>query len=331
MSSLVYIVIVNYKRWTDTMECLESLLRSTYSHFRVVVIDNDSQNNSVQHLADWAAGKQAFTCPNPRLQHLFSSPRKQELTFCTLTEEELEAVDVSAPAPLLTLVQARNNHGFAAGNNLFLKKLLTTESYVWMLNPDMVVEEDTLRHLVACAQHQPAKVILGSRVKSYEAPTHTLNLGAGKINSYTGTVSMVHSASEQAEIDYISGGALFTSAASFRDLGLMEESFFLYWEETEWCYRAKRQGYRLQVCEDAVVYDKISTSIGRGYLAEYYYTLNALRFTHRNLRGKVPFVVASNLIRVAKRTALFKFDRAKAVVMATRDFLFNGKPGVARP
>ena len=50
----VYIIILNYKKWQDTMECLESVFHSSYKDFSVIVIDNDSQNNSLEHLMQWA-------------------------------------------------------------------------------------------------------------------------------------------------------------------------------------------------------------------------------------------------------------------------------------
>ena len=79
-------------------------------------------------------------------------------------------------------------------------------------------------------------------------------------------------------MDYISGGSLFTHINSFNDLGLLPEEYFLYWEETDWCYRAKKKGYELRLCEKAVCYDKVSSSIGKSFLADYYYTRNGLFF-----------------------------------------------------
>ena len=53
----VYIVILNYKRWQDVIECLDSVFRSRYQNFTAIVIDNDSQNDSLQYIKTWANGR----------------------------------------------------------------------------------------------------------------------------------------------------------------------------------------------------------------------------------------------------------------------------------
>ena len=53
----VFIVILNYKKWQDVVECLESVFRLDYENFSVVVIDNDSGNDSLKHIMDWAGGR----------------------------------------------------------------------------------------------------------------------------------------------------------------------------------------------------------------------------------------------------------------------------------
>ena len=90
---------------------------------------------------------------------------------------------------------------------------------------------------------------------------------------------MIKGLGNLSRLDFISGGCLFTHAINFKRNGLLPEKYFLYWEETDWCYHARKKGCLLNVCTAAVCYDKISTIIGKGYLANYYYTINGLRFT----------------------------------------------------
>lgn len=58
MHEKVYIVILNYNNWKDTIECLESVLKSDYLNYQVIVVDNNSPNNSMDKIIQWADGKQ---------------------------------------------------------------------------------------------------------------------------------------------------------------------------------------------------------------------------------------------------------------------------------
>lgn len=322
MEPQVYIVIVNYNGWQDTIECLESIQRLIYTRFQVFVVDNKSPNNSVEKLVQWADGKLPYTYPKDNaLKAVFDRPKRQRLTYKLYDQVDFDAAAINDITAQLSMIQAAGNKGFAAGNNLVLQKLYRQNAYVWLLNPDMVTEADTLTKLVQFCSEQPRQTIVGTPVKSYSDPRLLLNYGCAKINSYTGTITFIESESDIPNLDYISGGSLFTHAASFEEIGLLEEKYFLYWEETDWCFRAVQAGYKQLICRDAFVYDKISTSIGKGYLAEYYYTLNALRFFRKYKRAFIPFVLSSNLLRLAKRITSKEAERAKAIVVATKDYL----------
>lgn len=326
MKPFVYVVIVNYTGWADTIECLESLLRSTYTSFRVLVVDNNSPNDSVEKLRLWAKGDLPYTCSrSDTLKDVFDQPRTQQLSFATYTQREFEEVDITQTSAFLSLIQADENKGFAAGNNLVLRYLSSQDACIWLLNPDMVAEPSTLSELVACHAKHPLQTIMGTVVRSYDKPDTVLNYGSGKINSFTGTISFITHKNQLSSLEYISGGSLFTHCASFRQLGLLEEKYFLYWEETDWCFHAAKSGYSLAVCQQAIVYDKISTSIGKGFLAEYYYTLNSLKFFNKYKKAYVPFVVMSNILRLSKRVLSSEFERGKAIWKATMVYLSKAK------
>jgi GT2 family glycosyltransferase len=322
MKAQVYIVIVNYNGWQDTVECLESILRLTYDHYQVFVVDNNSPNDSVEKLVQWAEGTLPYTySKNNTLKDVFHQPRRQKLTYRVYEQAAFEANEMHEVTPLLSIIKADANKGFAAGNNVVIQKLRQQEAFVWLLNPDMVTEADTLSKLVEFSSDHPRRTIVGTPVRSYSDPTLLLNYGCGRVNSFSGTISFIKSEKEIPTLEYISGGSLFTHAANFMELGLMEETYFLYWEETDWCFKANRAGYKQLLCQDAIVYDKISTSIGKGYLAEYYYTLNSLRFFKKYKSTYIPFVLTSNLLRLAKRIFARENLRAKAIIVATKDYL----------
>jgi len=69
----VYIIILNYNGWADTIECLESVLRNDYPNYQVIVVDNGSPNNSMEYIKAWAEGRQEVLTSEPThpLYHLF--------------------------------------------------------------------------------------------------------------------------------------------------------------------------------------------------------------------------------------------------------------------
>jgi GT2 family glycosyltransferase len=301
-SAHVYIIILNYKNWHDVAECLESIFLSDYHDFTIIVVDNDSGNDSLQHLMVWADGKELG------YRHFDRKDWSDE----TVNPDNLRQ---------LNFLQNDVNNGFAAGNNLALRALLKENACIWLLNPDMVIQQNTLSELVAFAGRHPFKSIIGSVIKQYEPP-HDIHLyGGGHVNFNTATVTLAKKAGDIPGIRYVSGGALFSHAAHFNDIGVLPEEYFLYWEETDWCYRAAAEGYAMLVCPTAVCYDKISTTIGRSFLADYYYTRNGLLFL-RKYKGKIsPMVFVFVFFRFLKRVASGRWGRAKGVYKGALSFL----------
>jgi hypothetical protein len=297
----VYIIIVNYKRWQDTQECLESIFRSSYKDFSVIVIDNDSQNESLKHLMRWAE--------NSTRHYIFS--RKEDITGST----------IPASFPQLTLIQNNINAGFAGGINLALRFLQNQDAYVWLLNPDMVVEENTLDELVRFTVLQSSDCIVGAEIRSFQGNRKLLFYGGGKINFFSATIREADKPGDISQLDYISGGCLFTHAANFKKYGLLPEEYFLYWEETDWCYRAKKNGCRLIVCPMAICYDKISTVIGKSFMADYYYTRNGLLFIIKYGNKNRPVVLFFVGLRFLKRVVTGRWGRARGVFKGAMDFL----------
>lgn len=299
-SPKVYIVILNYRQWQDTQECLQSVLRSTYTNFSVFVVDNNSGNDSLPRLASWLSNEQR--------------------EFQTITKKEIQEVDLSL-LPQVTLVQNDSNAGFANGNNIVLAILKNENAYVWLLNPDMIIRENTLDELVQFAGTQSQQGVIGALIKNHEGNQELLFYGGGRVNFYLATVQTIKKPGDIHRLDYISGGCLFTHAVNFSTMGLLPEEYFLYWEETDWCYRAKQKGYPLLVCSTAVCYDKISTTIGKGFLANYYYARNGLLFISKFRKGNVPLVLFFVIWRWFKRVFTGRWSRAGGICKGTRDFL----------
>ena len=310
----VYIVILNYKRWQDVIECLDSVFRSRYQNFTAIVIDNDSQNDSLQYIKTWANGRAVLNMkPERPIDYKYFHSRELNSTF---------DIDISSQ---LFLIQNEANAGFAAGNNLVLQFLLDKEAYIWLLNPDMVVKDDTLQELVEFVAHQPSKSVAGTIVKSFSQQEKIVLVGGAKINYNSATVSLITNPNEIHKLDFVSGGSLFAHASGFREVGLLPEDYFLFWEEADWCYQAKRKGYKMLVCEKAICYDKISTSIGKGFLADYYYTRNGLLFLAKYKKGKIARAMVFAILRIIQRIIICRWGRARGVFNGILAFLRRNK------
>ena len=304
----IYIVILNYKKWEDTAQCLDSVLASDYPDFTVFVIDNFSQNSSLEKMI--AYGKQ-------KRPDQFSNP-----SFFTLIESgQLKSVFEIEKPPKVVFVQNKENKGFASGNNVVLQHIRQKNAYIWLLNPDMVIETGTASALWNTAEKANFRSIIGATIKYYENKDKVHFYGGAKINLSTATIHFINHKADIASLDYISGGCLFCHATHFSTIGLLPEEFFLYWEETVWCHKAKQLGYQLVVSLEAICYDKISTTIGKGFLSDFYYTRNGLTFISRYQPNKIAIVMAATFIRMGKRVVKGEWSRAHGVLQGVVSFI----------
>jgi GT2 family glycosyltransferase len=316
MEPWVYIVIVNYKKWQDAKDCLETVLRSTYNRYTVFVIDNNSQNNSLEYLISWVKNTS-----NSSSSCLLPNEFKQSIPYNYFLDKDLPRTIDPIALSKLNFVQNTENRGFAAGNNLVLQHICEQDAYVWLLNPDMVIEENTLFELVNFANERPFKSVIGSVVKFFSDKNRVHLYGGAQINFNLATVNLITEKEAVSKIDFICGGSMFVHARHFKELGLLPENYFLYWEETEWCYKAKKEGYKMLVCPNAICYDKISTTIGKSFLADYYYTRNGLLFVSQFKKSKVPIAVFSAFLRLLKRSFQGQWHRSRGVYQGILTFL----------
>jgi hypothetical protein len=314
----IFIVILNYNCWEDTIECLESVLKSTYCNFKVVVLDNNSPDSSMDRITAWAQGRLShFIRKDNPLRKFSWPPVEKPLNFMSYSRGDIEERKVVLPDTPLVLIQTGDNLGFAVANNIALKWILNERpgSFVWLLNPDMVIEPDTLLRLVEAAGDD-TKSVTGCRVNDYCSPNETLFYGGARLIQWTGTVKFIKDPQKIEMLDFISGGSFFTSIDNFKEVGLLPEEYFLYWEETDWCTVARAKGVELKVCAEALCYNKVAASIGVGYLSEYYYTLNSLKFFKKYRPEQIKYILIANLLRIIKRVFMFKFAHIKAIIDA---------------
>lgn len=316
----VYVILVNWNGWKDTIECLESLFRSTHSEFKVIICDNNSTDGSVDQIVRWAAGDvPPPASANPALRHLSYPPVPKPLPMGRL-RATAGNLRVSGSSTRLTLIENSSNLGFASANNIGMRYALSQQDvkFLWLLNNDTVVNPDALEELVKCIESNPETGILGSKLIFYHNERQVQALGGAKFNRWTarGRNLGAHTDSNRrpsvvevcAAMDYVVGASMFVPVHFVKETGFLNEEYFLYFEELDWALRSKGR-FRLSFCDESIVYHKGSASTHRGVpskpslVADYFSTRNKLSITRRYYPMCLPTVYAYLLIRALRRVA----------------------------
>ena len=313
----VYIVLVNYNNYGDTIECLESVLKSDYINFQVFVIDNSIDNNSVKQLEAWANNNPSEKIKTD-FEHLVLPPQPKPLDYSVIDEAGFAAND-KLFNNAVTIIRAKNE-GFAAANNIALKYILDKgdeSSLIWILNNDTVVEKDTLKNLVSYYLNSAdKKILLGAKLKYYHN-RQLLQAIAGHYNTTVGRHIHIGEGIKDAgqfdnyqpqKNDYIVGASIFVPRLFLEKAGLMCADYFLYFEELDWINTGIKKGFKIAFVADAVVYHKEGASIivGDGKkkdtsLAEYYSITNRVRFIKKWHPVKLPTVMIGVTWALVKR------------------------------
>lgn len=316
MSDLVYIVVINFKGWYDTIECLESLFRLKYTNYRIVVCDNASGDDSLERIADWANGALPVVRQNETLDWLTTPPVEKPISFLRMRAGD--AVSTSAIAEKLILVQSESNLGFAGANNIGLRMALANPhvDYVWLLNNDTVVEPGALSAMLDHMRCQPQAGICGSTLLYYDDPTVVQACGGSSYNRWFARGNHLGQGArwEKAPLPeameslmrYVVGASMLTRRRFLEEVGLMDERYFLYFEEIDWALRGSPR-FALAYSPHAIVYHKEGASIGssttkkQGPLAEFYLARNRLLFTWTYYPYALPSTCGAILISAMRR------------------------------
>jgi GT2 family glycosyltransferase len=258
----IYIIVLNWNGWKDTSQCLESVFRSDYPNFRVIVCDNRSTDGSMQKIKDWAEGKLIVDEKiNEKLQPLISPPLEKPLANVQYTRTEAEEGGKNDDEEIpLVLIQNDSNAGYSGGNNVGIRYALKKNAdYIWLLNNDTVVTDSTLKELVYRMQSDENPGLVGAVIYHASEPSKIQAYGGGKIMKVLGLDRFAYS---PGVIDYVSGTSLFIKREIIEQVGLLDEKFFFYWEDADYSRRVLKKGWKLGVASNAVVYHKFSASVG---------------------------------------------------------------------
>lgn len=326
----VYVVVVNYRGWRDTIPCLESVLRSHYRDFQVVVCDNGSGDDSLERLERWAAGVEhpSPAAPGDALAPLFEPALPKPVAFARLSRAAAAAGgDETCGAARVVVVDAETNAGFAAGCNVGIRYALARgdAAFVWLLNNDAVVRPEALGALVERLRGRPDAGQCGSRILAYDAPDRAQCLGGVAYDRWWGRITPIGAgqpaavdvdvAAVEQGMDYVAGASLMATREFIHAVGLMEERYFLYYEELDWATRGRR--FALAYAHDSVVYHREGRSVRAGgkaaplsETAEYHGLRNRLAYTRRFFPVALPTVYLGMVAALLNRVRRGQLRRA---------------------
>ena len=303
MDKKVNIIIVNYNCCQDTLSCIESLLKSNYNNYQIYIIDNNSSDDSIDIIVKWIKNKNILL---------------EVLDVDAFNHKKIKPVIIKE----ITLIKNDVNEGFGSANNVVLNFLIQhtdNSEYVWLLNPDTVVEKDVILDLVTLA-YKKEKVIIGNVIHYFNKPEKILFCGGFKIKKIIHGITRVTDCNDINQVDAITGASLFTNIRTFKKLGLLSEEYFMYWEETDFCINASRKGFIFDINTKSKIFDHVGSVSNNNFLREYLYLLNGLRFYKKYYNHLLPFILVSTFLKLAKALLSQNTIKQKALWYAHIDF-----------
>lgn len=190
--------------------------------------------------------------------------------------------------PEAHLVFNKKNKGYAAGNNVGITKALENgAAYIWILNPDIRIDNESLKILKETLMADTKLAAVGPRILHRHDEKVIFSDGElmNKRKCLTKHKNHNVSSNEVAagidySIDYIDGSSILLNSEAIKEIGLLPEEYFLYFEETDWCFKAKKKGWVLAVNSHAKVYNLTSE---KAKTFHYYINRNRLIFSNNYL------------------------------------------------
>lgn len=265
------VVVLNWNNAPETMQCVETLERAAPAPDHVVVVDNGSQDDSVDRLEAWA----------------------DEHWIWRMSTGTSGNAGSAGNTPWLVIARAGANRGFAGGNNVGLRYLeqRTTVSHFLLLNNDATVAPDFFAEIGRAIERHPRAGLLSGTI--FEDPERDRVWYAGGVE-YPLRALMQHKydvpdSLDPAATQFISGCAMVISRELLERIGPLAECYYpAYWEDGEYSFRAREAGFPVLYAPRAVVYHKVGATVRAAELThELDHCKNRLRvfYVRRNYHG----------------------------------------------
>ena len=224
-----------------------------------------------------------------------------------------EAQELQSHYPEIKAIRSEQNLGFAGGNNIGIRQ--AAGKYIFLINNDTFIEEDGLAYLTERLESNPKTGAVSPKIRFAFPPRNIQFAGFTPLSYVTlRNKSIGFGCPDNGEFDiphpspYLHGAAMMLKKEAIEKAGLMSESYFLYYEEMDWCVKLSRAGYELWYEPRCTIFHKESQSTGQASpLQTFYITRNRLLFAQRNLQGteRVLSILYQLTIVIPKNTLIY--------------------------
>ena len=284
------IVICNWNKKDDVIKCLDSVALATSSETDVIVVDNASTDGSV---------------------------------------EALEAYDKHP----FRLIKNNKNLGSSGGFNTGLQESLHEKyKYVHLLDNDVIVNKDTFYNAYELLENEPDIGAVGSKLYQFDEPKYLQEMGAFvdwekcQINPQYAGVRDSSSILNLVECDYVPACSVMIRTGLVRKIGLLDESFFLYWDDIEWFHRLRQTGFKVVCYGKSKAWHKMGVKVKKNTAGTYYFQRNRIRFflkySNENEVEKTVRTIFDDLFQSHYFSRLEeKFNTANTILRSCQDAL----------
>lgn len=245
---------MNYNGKEYNHDCIESILKNQVdAEYSIMVIDNASTDGSMDELSrEYATDKRVIL-------HRFES-----------------------------------NRGFAAANNVGIRAALQDHiDYIMLLNNDTVIAKDMLQRLLECADRHVNSVITPKIFCN--TPENVIWAAGGSLSRFLKKPKQIGEGcidqgqfDEENSITFATGCCVFFSYKVVERVGLMDETYFLYYEDTDWSIRTTKAGVEMYYCPEALMWHMVSGSTkgNKNPACSYYITRNFPQYIYKNVHSR---------------------------------------------
>jgi GT2 family glycosyltransferase len=224
--------------------------------------------------------------------------------------------------PDISLLESGKNLGFAGGNNIGIRYALAgSADYFWLLNNDTLPAPGALSALVAKALTSEYIGAVASICYYADAPLTVQAWGGARVNLWVGYARNSMEPRNDDWFHSLYGASILIARPAIYDVGMLDEGFFLYWEETEFCLRLRKKNWLLAAAPESHVLHKVAASSdGNRLILDRYSTASGLRILrlHSAAPHLAMFVFLS--VRFVRRILRFQFSRCRSVWEGARDY-----------
>jgi GT2 family glycosyltransferase len=298
----VAIIFVSWNSWRHSIECIDSVLAQKYPNVHIFVIDNDSADRSVENIAAWCAQPRAEpTWKRHQRVHRYTDQDAVAPIGCRVVARQDETLPPAAHDCRVTIVRSGANLGYAGGCNVGIRAAgVAAFDYFWFLNTDTVVQRDALELLIQRAQQDPRIGMVGSTLRYYDRPEIVQCMGGARMDFAKACSHHIgqgrhcdeipaDAATVERELAYIFGASMLVLSRFIREVGLMQEDYFLYYEEIDWALRG-RDRFTLAYAAQSHIFHKSGASSSKvkpSFTTGLYYR-NRIRFMSRFFPEHLP-------------------------------------------